>query len=201
MGEHGDTRRKPAEEDDLLEGFSRAGRRAVALRGFFAVTVSGALIAWDLAFTWGAYGTVFYSRTSQLVVLALVVLLGRWALGSQVREHGWVTFLFALPALWVLFRLAAPLVVSDEVFHVVDATLIAAMVVSLPLVLWVVARLLAPNYFALPQRRMKVASVAIVVVVATVGLLVGRFNDHFYTCRDFTVAGDYQPANCAPSIP
>jgi hypothetical protein len=42
------------QEDDLLEGFSHAGRRAVALRGFFAVTLAGALIAWDLALTYGA---------------------------------------------------------------------------------------------------------------------------------------------------
>ncbi|MFX4292105.1 hypothetical protein [Streptomyces bohaiensis] len=189
------------EEDDLLEGFSRTGRRAVALRGFFAVTVSAALVGWDLAFTWGAYGTVFYNRTTQLLVLSLVVLLGRWALRQQVREHGWVTFLFALPALWVVFRLLAPVIAPGRAFEVVDGVLTGAMVLSLPLVLWVVARLLAPGYFALPQRRMRVASVVIVAVVSAVGLVVGAWNDHFFTCADFRVAGDYPPPGCAASIP
>lgn len=190
-----------SEEDDLLEGFSRAGRRRVALRGFFAVTISGSLIAWDLAFTYGAYGTVFYQRTNQLLVLSLVVLLGRWALRAEIHEHAWVTSLFALPALWVLFRLLSPWTVPERVFPVVDGVLIGAMVLALPLVLWVVARLLAPGYFALPERRMKIGSVCIIAVVAGVGLLVGHFNDHFYSCWNFLIAGDYQPDNCTTRLP
>lgn len=73
-----------------------------------------------------AASAVFHNRTTRLVVVSMVVLLGRWALRWKEREHTWVTFLFALP-----------------------------------------------------QRRMKVASVVIVPAVAVTGLVVGAWNDHF----------------------
>lgn len=198
----GERRGRPVPvEDDLLEGFSHAGRRAVALRGFFAVTITGALIAWDITFTFGAYHTVFYHRINQLLVVCLVVLLGKLSLNAQIHEHAWLTGVFAVPTVWVLFRLLAPGTVPPRAYPAADGLLIGIMVLSLPLVLWVVARLLAPGYFSLPQRRMQLASAGIIVAVAGVGYLVGVFNDHFYTCEDFALAGDHRPEGCARDEP
>ncbi|MEV0806271.1 hypothetical protein [Micromonospora sp. NPDC050200] len=70
---------------------------------------------------------------------------------------------------------------------------------TLPVIFWVIARLLAPRYFALPGQRLKVGAAATVTVVALTGYLVGRNNDHFLTCEEFTVAGEHRPANCAPA--
>jgi hypothetical protein len=85
---------------------------------------------------------------------------------------------------------------SGIVVRISDDILIIATLVVLPFVVWVGARLLAPNYFTLPDRRAKVAVIAVVVVVALVGYALGRFNDRFLTCEDFQVAGDDLPTSC-----
>lgn len=66
----------------------------------------------------------------------------------------------------------------------------------LPAVVWVVARLLAPGYFTLPDRRTKIAVAAVVTALTVIGYSVGRFNDRFLTCGDFQVAGDDMPKDC-----
>jgi hypothetical protein len=63
----------------------------------------------------------------------------------------------------------------------------------------VFARLLAPDYFALPGRRLKVRAASTVVIVALTGYLAGRNNDNFLTCEQFELAGDLPPANCVPA--
>jgi hypothetical protein len=64
-------------------------------------------------------------------------------------------------------------------YHILVVTVVAV----LPIILWVVARLLAPNYFTLPDRRAKVAVIVIVVVVTLLGYAVGRFNNRFIPVR------------------
>jgi hypothetical protein len=80
--------------------------------------------------------------------------------------------------------------------RVVEGLLVAAMILTSPVVLWVIARLLAPEYFILPGRRVKIALLVIVTTVALIGYLMGRYNDHFLTCEEFHVAGDNPPTNC-----
>jgi len=63
----------------------------------------------------------------------------------------------------------------------------------------VILRLVAPEYFTLPGRRVKAALVLVVAIVAGLGFLVGRFNNQILTCEEFIVAGDDPPRNCAHS--
>ncbi len=65
------------------------------------------------------------------------------------------------------------------------------------------ARILSPDYFALPARRLKAAAVAIIVLIGVTGFLVGQFNDEFTTCHEYVIAGDDEPSNCrnAPTTP
>lgn len=63
-----------------------------------------------------------------------------------------------------------------------------------------IARLLAPDYFTLPGRRIKAAVVATVAVIAVAGYLVGRYNYRFLTCEEFEITGEHPPANCAPRL-
>lgn len=67
---------------------------------------------------------------------------------------------------------------------------------SLPFTLVAVARILSPDYFALPARRLKAASVAIIVLMGATGFLVGHFNYEFTTCHDYVIAGNDEPSNC-----
>lgn len=184
-----------APDDDLLSGFDRTERPA-ALRAFFATTIGASLLVWDLTFSLGAYHTVFYYRLFQILVASTVLLIGALVLRREVRVRGWMLVLLAIPLLWLINRAVAPLGRGSDAEHVLDLVLIGLMLASLPFTLWALARILAPDYFELPARRLKTSAVAIIVLVGLTGFLVGQFNYDFTTCHEYDVAGDDEPGNC-----
>jgi hypothetical protein len=129
------------------------------------------------------------------------MLLGSLALRRQIKVRPWMFAALGAPVAWLVFRAFAPSAGNERWFRILDAVLIGLTVLSLPLILWVLARILAPDYFALSSRRLRVVAVGIVAVIAAVGFLVGRFNDRVVTCEDFVLAGDDTPANCAKAPP
>ncbi|WP_154939902.1 hypothetical protein [Micromonospora palomenae] len=192
-----ESKRRRLAEDDLLKGFDQTGPGGGRLGGFFAITIGASLYAWHFAFSFGAYHTVLYYFRQQLFVVSLVVLLGGLIMRSRMQIHPWLLALFTPWLLLTLVRLVLPAGEPGALPRVVDRILLVATVVVLPIIAWVVARLLAPNYFTLPDRRSKIAVVAIVAVVTITGYSAGRWNDRFLTCGDFQVAGDDEPKNCS----
>jgi hypothetical protein len=187
--------RRFAPDDDLLAGFDRVGRPA-GLRVFFASTIAASLLVWDLTFALGAYHTVFYDRLFQIVVASTTLLLGAVALRREVKVRPWMLAVLAIPLVWLISRAVAPFGRGSQANHVVDLILIGLTLVSLPFTLVAVARVLSPDYFALPARRLKAASVAIIVLIGVAGFLVGQFNYEFTTCHDYAIAGNDLPSNC-----
>lgn len=189
--------RAPRVRDDLLSGFTRPGQQLEELRGFFATTLAAALLGWDLAFNFGAYHVVFYSRLMQIFVLSTVLLFGALALRRSVTVRPLMYAVLSIPAWWVAWRLAIPAGgIWRDAYSVIDGIFIGLIVITLPVTLWAVARIVAPEYFALSTLRLRLLSVAIVAVIALVGFLAGRFNNHLFTCNEFYVAGDTLPGNC-----
>jgi hypothetical protein len=184
-----------APDDDLLSGFDRAGR-PVGLRAFFATTIGASLLVWDQTFSLGAYHTVFYYRLFQILVASTVLLIGALVLRRDVKVRPWMLILLAIPLLWMISRVVAPFGRGSDANHVVDLALIGLTLASVPFTLWAVARILSPDYFELPARRLKTAAVAIIVLVGLTGFLVGQFNYDFTTCHDYVIAGDDEPSNC-----
>jgi hypothetical protein len=187
--------RKLKPDDDLLSGFDREGRPQ-ELRAFFASTIAASLVVWDLSFTLGAYHTVFYSRLFQILVVSSVLLLGSVVLRRDVRVRPWTRVMLSIPLLWLAVRFVAPLGRTSHSGHVLDDILIGLIMVCVPFILWAAARIVAPDYFALPTRRLKIAALSIVVLVAVTGVLVGQFNFRFTTCHEYDVSGDNTPSNC-----
>lgn len=190
---------RPRAGDDLLTGFARTDQDSGELRGFFATTLGISLLVWDLAFTLGAYRTIFYNRLMQIVVVSAVLLLGALVLRRNLTVRPWMIAILSIPIVWLIWRLITPVGgYFPEVYRVVEGVLVTLTMVSLPITLWVVLRILAPGYFALSTVRLRLAGLAIVLVVAAAGFLTGKFNYHVFTCEAFVVAGDDTPANCRP---
>jgi hypothetical protein len=143
----------------------------------------------------GTHRTLFYYRRQELFVVSLAVLLGSLILRRRVHTRPWVLGLFAPPLLLVVRRRAVLVNESRGVVRVVEQVLVTATLVVLPIVIWVIARLVAPDYFSLPDWRLKLAVLAVAATVGVIGLLFGRFNDRFLTC-EVIVAGDKPPPNC-----
>jgi hypothetical protein len=68
--------------------------------------------------------------------------------------------------------------------------------VTLPLLVWLIGRMLAPAYFAVHGRRLRIALAATLVGVAIAGFLAGHHNHRYLTCDDFATAGQGRPEHC-----
>jgi hypothetical protein len=182
--------------DELLTGFTASESRAPEIRTFFVSTIGAALIAWDVAFNLGAFHTLFFGRKHQLAVVLFVVVLGVIVLRRQVHVHWWLLVILATPMIWVLFRLLVPPDGSSSVAGTIDGAFLIAMVMLYPIVFWIVLRLVAPDYFAIPNLRLKIMSVVIVLVLATLGYAIGELNYRFLSCSEFAVSGNDLPVDC-----
>jgi 4-amino-4-deoxy-L-arabinose transferase-like glycosyltransferase len=177
--------------DDLLRGTAEQ-----KLRGFYAIAFGASWWAWEVAFALGTHRTIFYYRRQELFVLSVVVLLSALLLRRRVHTRPWVLLFFLPPIALLLLRLVVPHP-HGAVAQTADRLLNVATIAVVPFVAGIIVRLLAPNYFTLPDGRLKLTVAAIVATVALIGFLVGHFNDRFLTCEEFIVAGDDPAPNCA----
>jgi hypothetical protein len=157
------------------------------------------LYVFDAAFHFGAFHAVNFHLVQHISVVSLVIVIGVLLVRRQLRVHPWVLALLAPPILLFFYRLATPQKHPVEAIRLTDNALVILNTVVLPVIAWIVARLLAPEYFSLPGWRLKIAVIATVAIVAGIGYANGRFNDRSLTCEDFLTAGDKPPANCLPS--
>jgi hypothetical protein len=182
-------------DDDLLAGLDREGRPH-GLRAFFATTLAGSLFLWQIAFALGAYHTVFYSRLFAIVVVSTVMLLGSIVVRHTVKVRWWTRPALALPLVWLISRWLWPLGRGTRPAQFLDDILVGLTVASVPLTILAVARVMAPEYFALGARRLKVAAVIIMAIVFVGGVLTGQYNYRVTDCEQYILAGDDEPANC-----
>ncbi len=183
-------------QDDVLSGFTTTGDRAGEFRGFFTTMLVASLYVWDIMFDFGAYNTVLFYREDAYLVLSTVALVGVLVVRSQVRERRWLMAVFVPPALLLVYRLATPVKHPGGWVGAVGYVLVVMNAVTLPLLVWLIGRMLAPEYFAVHGRRLRVALAATLVGVAVAGFLAGQYNYRYLNCDDFAVAGHSRPDNC-----
>lgn len=185
--------------DDLLTGFERTGSRRIELRAYLITGIIGSLYAFDAAFHLGAYNTLFYGQQQHFAVVSTVILIGMVIIRRKAHLHLYNVAVFTPPLLLFLFRVATPSKHPGGALHVIDNVLMIINVIVMPVILWVVVRLLFPEYFEIPTWRLRTAVIATILVLAATGYVSGRFNYRTLTCQDFVVAGDNTPSNCRQS--
>ena len=186
-------------DHDLLSGFTESGAKKDELRAYLTTTVVASLYVFDTAFHFGAYHMVNFHQLQHIAIVSLVIVIGVLLVRRQLRVHPWVLALLAPPILLFFYRLATPQKHPVEAVRLTDDALVILNTVVLPVIGWIVARLLAPEYFSLPGWRLKIAVVTTIAIIAGIGYVNGRFNYRSLTCEDFIFAGDKPPANCMPS--
>ncbi|HEY7176978.1 MAG TPA: hypothetical protein VH442_18860 [Micromonosporaceae bacterium] len=191
-------RRRWSPNDDILAGFGRTGG-PLGLRAFFATTIAASLLVWDLAYSLGAYHTVFYYRLFHIFVASTVLLIGSVVLRKDLRVRPWMRVLLAVPLTWFVARAIKPINEAGSALHDIDTTLTWLTLATVPFTLWALIRIMAPGLFGLPARRLKALTFLVITVIGLTGFFVGQFNNHFTTCHDYVVAGDNEPSDCRPT--
>ncbi|WP_323744280.1 hypothetical protein [Pseudoclavibacter sp. VKM Ac-2888] len=160
------------------------------------VMVGMAAVAWWPAFTLGAWGEVFFDD-----------ILGFWAASTaafvfvllerrRVWGRLWRAGLLLVPTMWLVLNF----LVDDDSGNLgvafVDLAAILVVLVCVPFTLWVLLRIVWPDFVdrtSLHRRWLIVAVVGGIVVVAYV---LGLNQAHFLTCDDFAISGNSLPPGC-----
>ena len=172
----------PADQDEIR----------IRARTFLILTISASVPAFDIGFEAGAFRTVSYHRVVTVFVISTVVLI--WSFATRIKDPiatSWRTrAILAVPALYLLLDETVLRTSRTE-----SEVLFVAVIATFPYVLYLLAKIVAPDYFSMPPRERVIAAV-VVVALAVGGYYIGRSHPRFLHCVDFSRVGDYVPPNC-----
>ncbi|WP_240747141.1 hypothetical protein [Microbacterium sp. K24] len=186
-------------DETLPAAVTRGGRTSASARATGVVIVAMSVAVWWPAFTLGAWGTFFFDQLLTVwaaSIGALIVVL------FQPRGRPRVLKALALlvPTLWLVLT-ALPLQEDDLGAFVLDLVAIFVALLSVPATIWVLARVMWPEFGEDISRGRRVLVVAAVVLVGVASFLLGVNQERFLTCGDFTISGNSEPPGCVPGPP
>lgn len=155
-------------------------------------------IAWWPAFTLGVWGEIFFDDILALWAAStaafVYVLVERRPVGGRLVR----AFLLLLPSVWLLLNFYVDDDTADLGVAILDLVGIAAVIVGIPFTLWVLVRIVWPDFASATRRRTKWLIVAVVFGVAVSSFVLGLNQERFLTCEDFAISGNSAPAGCTP---
>ncbi|WP_019180366.1 hypothetical protein [Microbacterium yannicii] len=165
------------------------------------IMVGMAAIAWWPAFTLGAWEEIFFDDILAVWAAStaafVFVLVERRPVGGRLLR----AFLLLLPSLWLLLNFIVADDTEDLGVFVVDLLAIAAVLVGIPFTLWVLVRIVWPDFSNDMPRRTKWLIALVVLGVAVASFVLGLNQAHFLTCEDFAISGNSEPPGCTPLAP
>jgi len=158
--------------------------------------VGMAAIAWWPAFTLGAWREIFFDDILALWAAStaafVFVLVERRPVGGRLAR----AFVLLLPSVWLLLNFVADDRTTDLGVALLDLAALAAVVVGIPFTLWVLVRIVWPDFATVTRRRTKWLIVAVVLGVVVASFALGLNQARFLTCEDFTISGNSEPPGC-----
>lgn len=160
------------------------------------VMVGMAAVAWWPAFTLGAWGEVFFDDIlgfwAASTAAFVYVLLERRPFRGRVGRAA----VLLVPTAWLVLSF---LVNEDSGSLAVDLVDLAALVVVLvcvPFTLWVLLRIVWPDFVDRTPRSRRWLIVAVVGCIVVIAYVLGLNQAHFLTCDDFAISGNSLPPGC-----
>ncbi len=159
------------------------------------ISVGMAVVVWWPAFQLGAWGTLFFDTLLTLWAAStaafVFVLVERRPTGSRL----WRAFVLLLPSVWLILSFID--IDTTDIFAFL-ATVFGLLVVLVasPFTVWVLARIMWPDFGENSTRRQRWLIVGVVLGVAVVAFFLGLNQDQFLTCQEFTISGNSEPAGC-----
>jgi hypothetical protein len=162
------------------------------------ISVGMAVAVWWPAFTLGAWGVLFFDTLLTLWVASTAafffVLFERRPAGRRL----WRAFLLLLPSVWLVLSFV-DFDTTDLVTFIISALGLLVVLIASPLTVWVLARIMWPDFGQNSTRRQRWVIVGVVVGIGIAAFLLGVNQEHFLTCADFAISGNSEPPGCVPS--
>lgn len=162
------------------------------------ISVGMAVVVWWPAFTLGVWEDLFFDQLLTLWAAStaafIFVLFERHPVGLRLLR----ALLLLLPSVWLLLSFID--LETDDLFTLVT-TLFALLVVVVasPLTVWVLARIMWPDFGQHATARQKWLIVGVVLGIAVISFVLGVNHAAFLTCEEFAISGNSEPPNCRPA--
>lgn len=163
------------------------------------VMVGMSAIAWWPAFTLGAWGEIFFDNilglwAASTAAFVFVLVERRPVRGRLVRA-----FVLLIPTVWLVLNFLVSSQDPDDLgAAIVDLFALLVVIVGIPFTLWVLVRIIWPEFAAERRRRTIWLITSVVLGVAVISLLLGMNQSRFLTCQDFAISGNSEPPGCTP---
>ena len=178
--------------DSAASAASDSRRREIPLA---VISVGMAIVVWWPAFTLGAWGELFFDTLLTLWVAStaafVFVLFERRPVGRRLLR----ALLLLLPTVWLVFSFI-DFETTDLVTFLATGFALLVVLIASPLTVWVLARIMWPDFGENSTRRQRWLIVGVVVGIAAAAFLLGVNQAHFLTCADFTISGNSEPPGC-----
>lgn len=176
----------------------RVGERVSSAEAgsFIVATLACATVVTPIAFNLGAHHTIFYQNLLLIWMASIVSLLASVFVGKTREGESyftwWGALLLGMPTIW-FFSLSMGL--SDTSLW--SLLMIAfSVLVSFPYILWVTMAAAIPDTLQVRSPRLIIGFLVTIISVASLSFITGLYHPYILTCSDFTVSGDFAPANC-----
>jgi len=179
------------------DGTATARRRRDLPTG--VIMVGMAVVVWWPAFTFGAWGEIFFDDILALWAAStaafVFVLIEHRPVGARLGR----ALVLLLPSLWLLLNFVVDDDTADIGVALLDLSALAAILIGIPFTLWVLARIVWPDFSENTPRRVKWIIAAVVASVVIASFLLGVNQSKFLSCEDFTISGNSEPPGCTPA--
>ncbi|MAY50301.1 MAG: hypothetical protein CMH38_10335 [Microbacterium sp.] len=186
-----DRTRRRREHREASTSRRQDGRVGVAMVGM-------AVVVWWPAFTLGAWGDLFFDQLLAVRAAAtaafVFVLVERRPVGVRLLR----AFLLLLPSVWLALMFFINDEEEDLFVFLIDLGAILAVLIGLPFTLWLLVRIVWPEFGDETRVSTKWLIALVVVGVAVASFLLGLNHKAFLTCEDFTESGNSAPLDCTP---
>ncbi|OLL21302.1 hypothetical protein BKE56_001245 [Rhodococcus sp. M8] len=163
------------------------------------MAVAASAIGWWPAFTLGVYGVIFFEQHLALWAAATSAFLGLELVGDRRERRRARNYALLLPSLWLLLLWLLPVATSSTFHDVLFWFGVAVTLLGMPILTALMIKVLFPEAEHLGRRRAAIVLFTVVVVMlAAYGL--GTQHPHMLSCQDFSISGNFAPANCNPGI-
>jgi hypothetical protein len=178
---------------------TRKGRTDASSRVTGVIVVGMSVAVWWPAFTIGAWGEPFFDQSLTVWAAAtgaFIVVLFQ----PRGRPRVWRALALLIPSLWLFLSFFANEADPDDAVAVIVAVLGGLVaILALPTTIWVLARVIWPEFAEDISWPRRLAVLGSVLVIAVASFALGVNQSRFLTCEDFAISGNSEPPGCTPA--
>ncbi len=155
---------------------------------------------WWPAFTLGAWGDFFFDQMLTVWAAATGALIVVLIQPRGVPRIGRALALL-IPSLWLALSFTQWEDDSNLAAIIVTTIGILVGILALPTTIWVLARIIWPEFGDAISWGRRFVVIGAVLLIALASFLLGLNQSRFLTCGDFSISGNSEPPGCTPGDP